>query len=304
MTATEVTPWLKMMACEPWQVQFDDIMSDFESDGDFVESDLGKLLEKLVRPQEGTATASPAEVAALTDQYYLDPWLPANPLTRRASNRALPGFLTALSNVTMMLAQIIPYEDPKQMVLAQYVAELRRLPARQMVYCNYQYSVYVEDPFFTVAFSNRWTSDLGDWMEDMDYELLEPVRRGLRTNTVTFLARCISLIDTVPVGWWRFPYFDLRDALEKLLPAGKTRTCHVWVATQWILAGGNVLSDWFILKDKGFNEQKPIGPERWLQFARTLEQYLEQEQPGTPLALQMQNAHLGMIASYNRNVRL
>ncbi|RYP12531.1 hypothetical protein DL765_007267 [Monosporascus sp. GIB2] len=237
------------------------------------------------------------------DSYYSDTFLSFDPLVKFAEDKGMAGFLNELWDAVFDLAELLPFDDPKQDRLVAVILELRKLPPKSFKSGKYvillssvcysatytafwilpislltwaglqsNYLVYIDEPIFFMVQEDRWNGSFPHDFKGGPAALAEFRQRCIEwVNHQAFTARCIEAgIDTGVLC--KHPSHEIVNGLEKEYPLRVERDCKVMVAAQYILLAGRALHETFITRElsMGGEEAARWCLEKWPLWAERL----------------------------------
>ncbi|KAI0384669.1 hypothetical protein F5Y04DRAFT_218933 [Hypomontagnella monticulosa] len=248
-----------------------------------------KTLKDLLSSATELSLAAAAQQIDICYQETLDP------LLKRAEDKGFAGFLNSLYESISDAAIVIPYNHPLQDVLIEFIAEIRKLPAREAKIWDEDSIVYAREPIFLSVIEDNWNGYF-----PVEYKNSGPNIPSYETrctewvNFSAFLARCIQagLNDNYELGT-RYPSIDIPKGLEEEHIPGVGRSCFVRVATQYILLAGPKLCKAWLEDDLG--EQKRWATDKWKVWAEKLDQFADNEDLDADLRVEAREAHEKMV---------
>ena len=111
---------------EPWIVVFDEERN--LSDESTHEAALGNIVKDFLLSDDKDAMAP--NTAQRIQNYYDQEYLLTDPLLKFEDDQGMGEFLSVFYNIILLLARLIPYDNPTQQKLLLLVLELRKLPPK------------------------------------------------------------------------------------------------------------------------------------------------------------------------------
>ena len=111
-------------ATEPWLTYIDDEVA--QEDDPIILEILSALKDLLTSESETVAE----DVAHCIDRCSSDTSLSVNPLVKFQEDKGMGSFLNSLWDAVFDVAEVVPYDDPRQDRLVNLIQELRKFPPR------------------------------------------------------------------------------------------------------------------------------------------------------------------------------
>ncbi|RYP66230.1 hypothetical protein DL769_006074 [Monosporascus sp. CRB-8-3] len=251
---------------EPWLAFID---NEFDIEGDPTRVDLLTILrDALLSVDEAAAK----DAAHRIDSYYSDTFFSSDPLVKFEEDKGMASFLNTLWDAVFDLAELLPFDDPKQDRLVEVILELRKLPPKSFKIWQSNCLVYTNEPVFFMVQEDRWN---GSFPHDFKGEPAAVAEFQQRCNEwvnhQAFTARCTEAgIDTEP--FCKHPGYEIVNGLEKEYSLQAERNCKVMVAAQYILLAGRAVHETYVTRklSTGREEAARWGLEKWLLWAERL----------------------------------
>lgn len=124
----------------PW-IEFLDNVAEYYDPSNPQPNVLTILRQSLFSSKDPSATIAAQQV----DTYYQERYLSLDPLMPYQEDKGMGSFLHCLYESVFDLALRIPYNDDSQDVLVEFIAELRKLPPKQLKIWGVCYQISVRE---------------------------------------------------------------------------------------------------------------------------------------------------------------
>ncbi|KAI0384667.1 hypothetical protein F5Y04DRAFT_247527 [Hypomontagnella monticulosa] len=271
---------------QPWVEFLDNIAENYGPSNP--QKDVLDILRQTLFSSE---EPSPIAAAQQIDTYYQETYLLCDPLMRFQEDKGMGGFLHCLYESVFDLVLRIPYNHTSQDILVEFIAELRRLPPKQLKIWNEDVQIYTRDPIFASVMDDNWngyfpSEDTSS--SDIEKECIEWV------NFSAFIARCTQsgLNDNFSHPC-KYPSFDIPKGLEEEWLPGFRRSSLIRVAAQYILLAGSKLCEHWL---EASNTAKDRAVDRWKLWAKKLQEFSESKDLEMDLRTETLQAHDRIVA--------